>query len=207
MACTICDEAIADDQPSMTLLCLHKYHTLCFLQSKAASYISDARCPTCDIHIVPNDVLLAAEQFHSPDTKHEIIKFLWETDAMFKEHLVTLRTIKRENNRLGRIATKRQSEILKEYKELIKPHVETLKTIVIGTKKNFMKSEEYINAKKSMLKYSLAQQRLRKEWGISMWELQSALRKIPEAKPYLPEEAYSRHRFNRSLYKFNIRIK
>lgn len=206
MACTICDEAIADDQPSITLLCLHKYHTLCFLQSKAGSFISDIHCPTCYVHIVPNDVLLAAEQFHSGDTKNEVIKFLWETDTKFKEDLVALRTAKRDNTRLGRICNKKEAEVLKEYKELIKPYVETLKQIVTAAKKNFMKCEEYLQSKRSFLKCVLATRKFRREWGISIWELRAALRKIPGANGYIPDEFY-RYRSRRNLYKFNIRIK
>jgi hypothetical protein len=205
MACTICDEAIADDQPSITLLCLHKYHTLCFLQSKAGSFISDIHCPTCDVHIVPNDVLEAAEQFHSGDTKHEVIKFLFETDEKFKEDLVNLRTLKRENTRLGRVSNKKEAEVLKDFNDLIKPHVQTLKEIVTGTKKNFMKSEEHINFKKSFLKCVVASRKFRREWGISMWELRSAFKKIPAAKAFMPDEFY-RYRLHPSLRKFNVRI-
>jgi len=206
MACTICDQAITDEEPSMTLLCLHKYHTLCFLQSKAGSFISDIHCPTCDVHIVPNDVLEAAEQFHSGDTKNEVIKFLWETDENFKAYLIHMRTLKHENVRLSRIYNKKEAEVLKDYKELIKPHVETLKEIVRGAKKNVMKSEEHIQSKKAFMKYAIGLGKLRREWGISVWELKNGLNKIPGAKTYLLDQIY-RYRYRGSLYKFNVRIK
>jgi hypothetical protein len=206
MACGICDLQMADGEPTMTLMCNHKFHTLCFIRHYATTNLSDTRCRECNIHVVPGDILQEAEALVNPESRNEIIKFLWETDPDFKSDLKGLYSLKTEQKKQSIMCFRKQREILVKHNEEIEPVVDLMRDVVKKHKNEYKKSDEYIATKKVGTKYHLAKLKFNRRWGVRVWELRDSLKKIPGAEKYAKLTDYM-YLWHPRDYKFNVRIK
>ena len=204
MNCTICNEVKDADTPKIQLLCGHDFHTECWLRSNGVVGLGGITCRTCHAYVIPEQMHNELEGAANPESKHEIIKFLWESNDDFKLFLNDSATaVKNLKGSLNALAAKTKellnNEELLEYRGVLRDKLSELQ-------KEFMECEEYRVAKSYERVYNNKLKKLHLTWGVSVWDLKSALEGVESAVPlvkrWLSVRGLWRHRPARAVNKF-----
>lgn len=210
--CIICNlPMISEDdepEPTITLMCSHTAHTLCFMRQYSAFHLSDLRCRECNTPVVPNEVLQEAENFVTTTNDNNIVKFMWETEPEFKKGLKSLRTLETPISKSSTALKSKHKALLAEHKEDIDVHVQIIKYKVKQVQNKYTSLEEYKTMGKLVSKYNTAYKHFLKRWGMDSWTIRSGLRNIDGAKPLVPgTPKYFMYRHKYGQYKFGVRIR
>lgn len=204
MNCTICNEVREADTPKIQLLCGHDFHTECWLRSNGAAGLGGITCRTCHAYVIPEQMHNELEAAINPDSKDEIIKLLWETNDDFQLFLSDSCTTVKNFKKSLKILSAKTNELLKndelsQYKGMIQTKISELQ-------KELMGSEEYKTAKSYERQYNSRVKKLHLTWGLSVWNIKSALEGVESASPlvkkWLSVRGLWRNRPARLLNKF-----
>jgi hypothetical protein len=204
MNCTICNEVKDAETPKIQLLCGHDFHTECWLRSNGVVGLGGITCRTCHAYVIPEQMHNELEGAANPESKNEIIKFLWEKNDDFKVFLSdSCISVKNLKGSLKALTTK-TNELLNN--EDLLHYRGILRDKVIELQKELIASEEYRLAKSYERVYHNRVKKLHLTWGFSVWELRSALEGVESAMPlvkrWLSVRGLWRHRPTRVLNKF-----
>lgn len=208
MACTVCDLAMTLEDATIRLECNHQFHTRCFFrQAVMHNDIAEMRCNTCNIILIPVDILHEAEAIQGNEGKNEIIQYLWENEPDFKNEIVTISDATKTSASTMRELSIKKREIIKNFKEEHSETISLLKEKVRETKKAYHKISEYKAGSKIWNALQSKKTKFIAKWGVTPYNLRQALRNIPSAKPILGITEFM-YRQRRALtdYDFNVRI-
>lgn len=199
-----------EPEPTITLMCNHTAHTLCFMRHAATRnlYLHNMNCHECDTPVVPMDIVLEAQALNHPNNEAQIVKFMWETEPDFKNDLKTLRKFQANIGKSSSALKSKHKAILAQHKEDIDVHVQIIKYKVEEAQKKYKTCEEYKTISKLMSVYSTAYMKFVKRWGVEGWTIRHVLRNIQGAKSLVPNTPrHNLYQYKHGLYKFGVRIR
>lgn len=183
--CRICDEALAE-RPRIELLCLHAYHTQCFLTNVAvAEDIHDIHCVACQAHILPQEeeVEEEAEEDEEIDDAQSVqsassgererarIHTLWDTNPRFRDliqkYIKAYRASYQPCLAFKRLVQTKKAELNPIYAP-IKLQLEGLYSV---KKDELTSSQEYKAYKSAEAKYTRYFTMIQHEYDVSGWGL------------------------------------
>ncbi len=215
MACELCTEAIALDQPCMELLCRHKVHTECVLRQTTQEDILGMRCSACREYIVPRQMMDEAEAVLGQDAQDEAVRYFWESDPQFKAGLIKLRESRTEAQKAAATLGRKEKELKAKLEGEVAPLVAQIEEKVAATKTAHKALPEKKEADKLTRIYTTMMTRFTNRWGVRFWRIRHALRDVAAIRSLVPVAAirslvpiygmYRRRRF-RSQRLFNIVI-
>jgi len=209
MECSLCTHEMDIETPTTTLLCNHKFHTRCLITQMYRfagpnRSIRHSVCSECGAHIIPNDII---ETIHNQDIDAEIenrtIKFMWETEPKFKNHLKTFKDsyVKAKKNKNAMNTASKT--IIAEFKEAIAPAKRFIEHAIKVSKEKLHALAEYKNYTSAMSGYTLTKNNIFRNWGVKLWSIRDALRNMPDAMRLIPPNMYL---FNSTKYIFRVRL-
>ena len=200
MDCTICNET-KEDAANIELLCGHTFHTECWLRrSGAVATLGGLRCASCNEYIIPDEMNVEFGGVVAPDnTGTEIVKLMWAENPDFKNFLIESVKKWKNHKKSSALLKKKANELLKdeellEYRQILKTKLSDLRT-------ELMKSTEYKEAMRNQRINNIASGNLNTRWGITGWDVRSALKDEPEVKVIISARSWT-HRLARIINKF-----
>jgi hypothetical protein len=196
----ICHENILEEQIQIELLCGHKYHTECWLRHNRRLRMYDVRCCECNEHIIPDDMMLTADNGNENiDTDTDIINLLWESDTNFKESVINYNTgLKNRNKTLQQLRAKIKSIVnncdFSSCITIIKNKLNEMKSLVKD-------SEEYNSSITQERSIANKSRKIFQTWNVPIYTICKVLRNNDTAQKHVTAHK-NRYSVSRIMSKF-----
>jgi len=200
MDCTICNE-VKEDAANIELLCGHNFHTECWLRGTVPlNTIGGLRCHECNAFLIPEELhteLVA--QDYANNLKTDIVKLMWAENEDFKKFLLESMKKWKNHKKSSALLNKKANELLKD-EDLLELR-QLMKTKLAELQKGLTESPEYKEALKNQRVNSSAVKKLNTTWGVTGWDVRSALKDEAEIQALIQGRSWI-HRAARVVNKF-----
>jgi hypothetical protein len=207
MECILCNAQIQEDQAKTSLLCTHTYHTRCVMNHLVHNGTRVAVCSVCNEPVVPRDIFqYESDSDEDINTELEVVDTIYKTQPTFVGEIETLKKssafVKRTHGRLLKSATESSKTFHAELKDV----VSFLKDKHKQKLKEFLKSDDYVEFRKSATKYLGSLRRFTNKWGVNEYMLGRYLRRNRINSIFILSGWRLARIKNRIVRKFRIRI-
>ena len=207
MECTLCTTQIQDDQPKTTLLCAHTFHTRCVMDHFVRHGARTAQCATCNESIVPHDMFqYETHEDEDVNTELEIVDTIYKTQPSFVDEIKILKKSSASVNKSYSRLLKSASASAKTFHADLKDVISFLKDKHKQKLNEVLKSEHYVEFKKTAAKYSGKLRQFTNKWGVNYYMLSRYLRRNNQGTTFLFSGWRLQRLKHNLIRKFRIRI-
>ena len=118
MDCSLCNHEITEEQPTMTLMCSHVFHTRCMITELYHTDIQFYQCRVCNVTVMPPELLHELAPIHDS----AITPALAATES-FKNDMDTVIKKYKESKKAHTALHAKIKDTIKEFNAAVKPQL------------------------------------------------------------------------------------